>query len=75
MPPNQQGSRVILSPFENCRLTCVLVLALWVATLTSDSTAVEPYRLQLEAPIETWDEAIPLGNGLTGGLLELEAIR
>ena len=25
--------------------------------------------LHLEAPIETWDEAIPLGNGLLGGLL------
>jgi hypothetical protein len=26
-------------------------------------------NLRLKAPIETWDEAIPLGNGLTGGLL------
>ncbi len=26
-------------------------------------------NLKLEAPIKTWDEAIPLGNGLTGGLL------
>ena len=26
-------------------------------------------NLQLEAPIKTWDEAIPLGNGLLGGLL------
>ncbi len=27
------------------------------------------YNLRLQAPINTWDEAIPLGNGLTGGLL------
>jgi alpha-L-fucosidase 2 len=29
--------------------------------------------LQLEAPITNWDEAIPLGNGLLGGLLWGEA--
>lgn len=27
------------------------------------------YNLVLDAPIKTWDEAIPLGNGLMGGLL------
>lgn len=27
------------------------------------------FQLNLAAPIEKWDEAIPLGNGLTGGLL------
>ncbi|MEN6495383.1 MAG: glycoside hydrolase N-terminal domain-containing protein, partial [Thermoguttaceae bacterium] len=26
-------------------------------------------RLELTAPIDRWDEAIPLGNGLMGGLL------
>lgn len=26
-------------------------------------------NLSLAAPITTWDEGIPLGNGLTGGLL------
>lgn len=29
----------------------------------------EENNLVLEAPISSWDEAIPLGNGLTGGLL------
>ncbi len=29
----------------------------------------DPMRLELSAPIATWDEAIPLGNGLLGGLL------
>ncbi|MCF7975397.1 MAG: glycoside hydrolase N-terminal domain-containing protein, partial [Phycisphaerae bacterium] len=27
------------------------------------------FQLNLEAPIDKWDEAIPLGNGLIGGLL------
>ncbi|MEI7422911.1 MAG: glycoside hydrolase family 95-like protein [Prolixibacteraceae bacterium] len=27
------------------------------------------FQLNLQAPIDKWDEAIPLGNGLTGGLL------
>ncbi len=31
--------------------------------------AAEPFELHLTAPIATWDEAVPLGNGLTGGLL------
>ena len=29
----------------------------------------ETLNLKLAAPIDTWDEAIPLGNGLMGGLL------
>ena len=28
-----------------------------------------PRRLELEGPIDRWDEALPLGNGLMGGLL------
>lgn len=28
-----------------------------------------PAEMRLAAPISTWDEAVPLGNGLTGGLL------
>ncbi|MFV0554971.1 MAG: glycosyl hydrolase family 95 catalytic domain-containing protein [Mangrovibacterium sp.] len=36
----------------------------------SKTTETDPaFLLQLDAPIEKWDEAIPLGNGLTGGLL------
>ncbi|MHC4532155.1 MAG: glycoside hydrolase N-terminal domain-containing protein, partial [Planctomycetota bacterium] len=30
---------------------------------------IESYELKLKAPITTWDEAIPLGNGILGGLL------
>ncbi|MBU7004123.1 MAG: glycoside hydrolase N-terminal domain-containing protein, partial [Theionarchaea archaeon] len=29
----------------------------------------DAYQVSLEAPIDHWDEAIPLGNGLIGGLL------
>lgn len=32
-------------------------------------SSVEPLHLDLKAPINTWDEAVPLGNGLIGGLL------
>jgi alpha-L-fucosidase 2 len=31
--------------------------------------ALKKDNLVLSAPINTWDEAIPLGNGLMGGLL------
>ena len=31
--------------------------------------ATEAMKLTLAAPISTWDEALPLGNGLLGGLL------
>ena len=40
------------------------------APAPSDGLIVSrPARLVLEASIDRWDEAIPLGNGLTGGLL------
>ena len=29
----------------------------------------DTFRLTLDAPISTWDEAIPLGSGMLGGLL------
>jgi alpha-L-fucosidase 2 len=51
---------------------CLLIFVLgWPSSLAGADTSVsvDPYALNLKAPIETWDEAIPLGNGLTGGLL------
>jgi alpha-L-fucosidase 2 len=42
----------------------LLTAATWPAVAASD-----PMELTLAAPIERWDEAIPLGNGLLGGLL------
>jgi len=45
------------------------LLPLLLATTLSFAATPEPMRLTLDAPIEKWDEAIPLGNGLLGGLL------
>ena len=70
--PSKQGSRVMLLQQYPSGLACVFAVALSAAALATDGLGVEPYRLKLEAPIETWDEAIPLGNGLTGGLLNVE---
>jgi alpha-L-fucosidase 2 len=36
---------------------------------TAQDVQREPFAMHLAAPIKTWDEAVPLGNGLTGGLL------
>ncbi len=37
--------------------------------MSEDTLHEGPCEIILEAPIERWDEAIPLGNGLMGGLL------
>lgn len=36
---------------------------------TNGKAALAKSNLHLTAPIERWDEAVPLGNGLLGGLL------
>lgn len=51
-----------------------LVLLAWGAIAASRAAEPAPFpgpdlNLSLAAPITTWDEAIPLGNGLLGGLL------
>lgn len=55
--------------FASCLVACLVAATPAVAASAADHAAAEPFRLQLAAPIATWDEAIPLGNGLTGGLL------
>jgi alpha-L-fucosidase 2 len=45
------------------------ILLLFLASTALSAAAPVPMRLTLEAPIDRWDEAIPLGNGLLGGLL------
>jgi len=45
------------------------LLASASALAADEAIPVDSHQLLLEAPIKTWDEAIPLGNGLTGGLL------
>jgi alpha-L-fucosidase 2 len=58
------------------RLTCSALfngLALFASLASFPSFALAQAgpraELRLRAPIRTWDEAIPLGNGLMGGLL------
>jgi alpha-L-fucosidase 2 len=41
----------------------------WAAEETDPFLPARSLNLELAAPIDTWDEAIPLGNGLLGGLL------
>jgi len=47
-----------------------IILTILTFTLALNTIATEEtYQMQLKAPIKTWDEAIPLGNGIMGGLL------
>jgi len=39
------------------------------AHVESQNAVDRTFRMTLAAPISTWDEAIPLGNGMLGGLL------
>ena len=48
-------------------LAALLLLLPWRATAAP--APLDPMKLTLMAPIATWDEAVPLGNGLLGGLL------
>lgn len=52
-------------------LTALMPPPVWAQDRTplSGEAVYLPQPLQLAAPIRTWDEGIPLGNGLTGGLL------
>ena len=48
----------------------VAVLLLLGCSIANHLQAAEStYGMTLDAPIATWDEAIPLGNGMLGGLL------
>ncbi len=55
------------------RFSLWLALAIPAAAATAPPPASPPppasQNLVLTVPIRTWDEAVPLGNGLTGGLL------
>ncbi|MBX3751178.1 MAG: glycoside hydrolase N-terminal domain-containing protein [Opitutaceae bacterium] len=46
-----------------------LVFLLPVVAVGASPMPDTSYNLTLTAPIKTWDEAVPLGNGLLGGLL------
>ena len=51
--------------------SAVVTVLVFVATsaLAADRLPGPELDLQLKAPIATWDEAVPLGGGLLGGLL------
>ena len=55
--------------FFICIIAAIMTgLSCCTQTITRGET--DPaFQLNLTAPIDRWDEAIPLGNGLTGGLL------
>ncbi|MBC8873934.1 MAG: glycoside hydrolase N-terminal domain-containing protein [Planctomycetes bacterium] len=58
--------RLAILPF------CLLLVLSQLAAVAQAAGADDrdpTMRMVLDAPIKTWDEAIPLGNGLTGGLL------
>ena len=45
------------------------IIACIIFQLPILANELEAYELKIEAPIKTWDEAVPLGNGLTGCLV------
>jgi alpha-L-fucosidase 2 len=46
-----------------------LLAAALASSLSASSLPAPSLNPKLQAPIKTWDEAIPLGNGLMGGLV------
>ena len=63
-------------PTPRILVAALLALVGFLAPATAEAdphkAAVGPdaaSNLDLAAPIDRWDEAVPLGNGLTGGLL------
>ncbi|MFV1965538.1 MAG: glycoside hydrolase N-terminal domain-containing protein [Pirellulaceae bacterium] len=61
----RQDQRVVANTIS---LAAVL-LAVSIAAAQDERLPDAELDLELKAPIRTWDEALPLGNGLMGGLL------
>ncbi len=59
------GAFIVMQPVMFCLAPVSQNHELW----NSGNPVPEEYQLSLDAPVDLWDEAIPLGNGLTGGLL------
>ena len=57
---------IFASRTQVVRFTALFALALSALAASPPDASL---NLKLRAPIRTWDEAIPLGNGLQGGLL------
>jgi len=56
------------SPLTRVRALSFAAIA-FVLSIIATGFAQPQSKLELAAPIDRWDEAIPLGNGLLGGLL------
>ena len=57
---------------KNSLLLLALTASLNITFAQKNATVQLPdarHDLILQAPVKTWDEALPLGNGLMGGLL------
>jgi len=80
--PRMHLSRAVESwyIFRRMRPSCVTAVVLLVLSLSPSTFAGQPAKprsplpdaalnLRLAAPVNSWDEAVPLGNGLLGGLL------
>src|ERR1700709_2221243 len=52
------------------KIICLLLnlSSIFYTTAQLPALPAASYNLVLKAPVSTWDEAIPLGNGLMGGL-------
>jgi alpha-L-fucosidase 2 len=58
-----------MRPTLNPIALLLLLASVTIAPVWADRLPDARLNLKLTAPIATWDEAIPLGNGLMGGLL------
>lgn len=67
VPENASASAIRRGVRTGFSRGAIALVSLWLTV--GLAPAAEPFRLTLAAPIDRWDEAIPLGNGLMGGLL------
>ena len=51
-------------------MTVCLLAAMTATTLAQDAQPTAKQGLHYDSPAMVWDEAMPLGNGLLGGLVE-----
>ncbi|TWT68787.1 glycoside hydrolase family 95 protein [Crateriforma conspicua] len=52
------------------RLTCLLTIILATSWLSSDvSSGESPWTLRYDEPAESWNDALPVGNGIMGGMV------
>ncbi len=64
---NSSITVVTIKSIKRLILTVVIIQIVFRLQVRAESR--EAFKLEIVAPIERWDEAIPLGNGLTGCLV------